>query len=537
MIQVLDCTLRDGGYYVKWDFDPNTVRKYLASLATAKVDLIEIGFRYLPGNKFQGAFAYSTDEYLSALNLPKDILVAVMVNASEIIKHKDGEERAISYLFDNKENSPVDIVRIAVKATDVSSCEGIANLLTALGYRVFVNLMQIDSVPPSEITNLANVVSNWGCVEVLYFADSFGNLEPSSIEGIVQAIKQSWSKPIGIHAHDNKGLALSNSLAAIECGVKYVDSTLNGMGRGAGNTKTEYLLVELSKEDQQEYFPDAVFPLVLQEFNTLQKEHGWGPNIYYYLSALHGIHPTYIQEMLGDERYGTDQILSSINFLKKGKAPFFSFENMIRAAAGVDGDENGSWSAVGMFEGQTVLVIGAGASTKKYKVAIEQYVKKHQPFVLCLNVNDSVSHEIINAYVACHETRILIESDRYEALGKPIIIPLSRVPSTIRGALSEVEMLDYGIRISNEDFSIQDKGCVLPKPLALSYAIAAANAGGANRIVMVGIDGYDESDKRQKEMVEILKRHHEYPDSIPMVALTPTTYPVERRSIFDGGDL
>jgi len=536
-MNVLDCTLRDGGYHVNWDFDPNTVRKYFSSLETAKIDLIEVGFRSLPSNKFRGAFAYSTDDYLTSLNIPEGIPIAVMINASEIVNYKGGEKRAVNFLFDKKEMSPVDIVRIAVKAVDVSGCQGIVNLLAALGYRVFLNLMQIDSVSPNEITDLVGVVSTWDCVEVLYFADSFGSLEPVLIEGVVQSMRKAWNKPIGAHFHDNKGLALQNTLAAIKCGVDYVDSTLNGIGRGAGNTKTEYLLAELASKEQQEYFPDAVFPLVLQEFNSLQKEHEWGPNIYYYLSALHGIHPTYIQEMLGDERYGTDQILSSINFLKKGKAPFFSFENMIRAAAGVDGDENGSWSVAGMFEGKTVLVIGAGPSTKKYKVAIEQYINKYQPFVLCLNVNDSVSHELVDAYVACHETRILIESDRYELLNKPFIIPLSRVPPSIVGALSKVEILDYGLRISNEDFTIQSTGCALPKPLALSYAIAAANAGGAKRIVMVGIDGYNESDKRQKEMVDILKRHHEYSGSIPMVALTPTTYPVERRSIFDGGGL
>ena len=536
-VQVLDCTLRDGGYYVNWDFDPDLVRKYLASLSTAKVDLIEIGFRYLPGNKFQGAFAYSTDEYLTALNLPKGIPVAVMINASEIISYRDGEAKAISYLFGNKKNSPVDIVRIAVKITNITSCEGIANRLSDLGYRVFVNLMQISSVQPDEIVSLANIVVSWGCVEVLYFADSFGNLEPASIKGIVQSIQQSWKNPIGIHGHDNKGLALSNSLAAIDCGVKYVDCTLNGMGRGAGNTKTEYLLVELAKKYSQRYFPDAVFPLVLQEFRALQREHEWGANIYYYLSALYGIHPAYIQEMLSDERYGTDQILSSINFLKKGKVPFFSFENMIRAAAGIDGDENGSWSAAKFFEGRTVLVIGAGPSTKKYHDAIDQYINKHHPFVLCLNVNDAISNKIVDAYVACHEIRILIESGKYGLLGKPIIIPLSRVPSTIKGVLRDIKILDYGLRVSDDDFSIQDRGCVLPKPLALSYAIAVANAGGAKQIAMVGIDGYDESDKRQKELVALLERHQQYPSSIPMVALTPTTYPVEIRSIFDGGDL
>ena len=259
MTRVLDCTLRDGGYYVNWDFEPDTVRKYLSALSTAKIDLLEIGFRYLPGNKFQGAFAYSTDEYLSTLNLPVNIPVAVMINAAEVIKYQPGETAAIDYLFDEKTKSPIDIVRIAVQANDVVCCEGISAQLSGLGYRVFVNLMQIDAVPLDKVETLAGIVEDWGNVETLYFADSFGNLELESVKNIVQSIQKVWTGSIGIHAHDNKGLALSNSLAAIDCGVTYIDSTLSGMGRGAGNTKTEYLVVELLKRGQHGYFPDAIF--------------------------------------------------------------------------------------------------------------------------------------------------------------------------------------------------------------------------------------------------------------------------------------
>ena len=60
-LKILDCTLRDGGYYVDWDFDESTVKKYLSAVAIAKIDIIELGFRFLPVNKFLGAFAYSTD--------------------------------------------------------------------------------------------------------------------------------------------------------------------------------------------------------------------------------------------------------------------------------------------------------------------------------------------------------------------------------------------------------------------------------------------------------------------------------------------
>lgn len=530
---ILDCTLRDGGYYVDWDFDENTVRKYLAAVSTAKIDIVEIGFRFLPANKFLGAFAYSTDEYLYSINLPKDLPIAIMVNASELINYKNGIAAAVNILFKSKVDSPVDIVRIATRANDIEECSVIAKLLHNLGYRVFLNLMQVDALEKDELILISNLISKWEVIEVLYFADSFGCMEPDTVKQITEFISQGWSGPLGIHTHDNKGLALSNSIAAHESGIQYIDSTLCGMGRGAGNAKTEYLLVEIMQRGLGEYFPDALFPLVLNEFSKLQNKYKWGPNIYYFLSAIHGIHPTYIQEMMGDERYDTDQILSAINFLKSSKVPFFSFENMLRAAAGIVGDEHGTWSAENYLHGQTVLIIGAGPSTKKYIEAIKQYVRKYNPIVLCLNINEAVPVDMVNAYVACHETRILIESDSYSSLNKPIILPLSRVPDSIRDVLHGIEIFDYGLRVKDESFDIYENGCVLSSSLALTYSISVATAGGASKILMVGVDGYEATDSRQLEMIDVFKQYESKNNSIPILAITPTSYPIQQSSIFE----
>jgi len=271
----------------------------------------------------------------------------------------------------------------------------------------------------------------------------------------------------------------------------------------------------------------------MQDFNKLQQRYQWGPSIYYYLSAIHGIHPTYIQEMLGDERYDTDQVLSAINFLKSSRVPFFSFENMLRAAAGIEGDEHGAWSAEDWLNGRTVLILGSGPSTKKYIEAIQLFVGRHKPVVLCLNVNEAVSVDMVDAYVACHETRILIESDSYSSLGKPLILPLSRVPDSIREALQGVEILDYGLRVNDDSFEIAENGCVLSSSLALTYAISVATAGGAEKILMAGVDGYDASDSRQLEMVDVLNKYEAIPNSISLTAITPTTYPIQQRSIFE----
>ena len=531
---ILDCTLRDGGYYVDWDFDTLTVRKYLSAMAMAKVDIIEIGFRFLPSDKFLGAFAYSTDEYLKTINLPKDVHIAVMINAAEIISDKQCDiKKIVNQLFSKKEKSPVSIVRIAIHAKDIKHSYNIAYELKSLGYRVFINIMQINDIKDSEIVKIFSSIKKWNLVEVIYFADSFGCMDMYRVEQIVKIISTVWLGALGIHAHDNKGLALSNTLKARECGVKYLDATLCGMGRGAGNTKTEYLLVAMMQKGVKRYFPDALFSLALQEFGDLKDKYQWGENMYYFLSAVYGIHPTYIQEMLSGELYDTEQILSAINFLKKSKTPFYSFENMLTALIGVEGGGSGSWSATDWAKDKDVLILAPGLQTDRHIESITEYVKNRNPVVLCLNVNENISEDIVTAYVACHETRILIESDRYENLNSPIILPLGNIPDSIKVLLNNVDLFDFGLSIKKGKFIVKDNGCTLSSALSLFYAISIAIASSASRILLAGVDGYEASDPRYKEVALLFEQYSSFDESIPIFAITKTTYPIKQKSIYD----
>ena len=485
-------------------------------------------------NKFYGASAYSTDVYLNSINLPTNVLVSVMVNATELIQYEHGINSAVNKLFYEKKESPVDIVRIAVNVKEIEEVFEISEKIHDLGYRVFLNLMQVDSVNNTELSRIASLVSDWETIEVLYFADSLGSLNSYSVENIVDSLLIGWSGAIGIHAHDNKGLALSNSLAAHMVGVQYLDSTFLGMGRGAGNTRTEFILTEMRSLSLGDYYPDAIFPLILNEFSKLQRRYKWGPSIYYYLSASYGIHPTYIQSMLGDERYGPEETLSAINFLKPNNSSFFNIENMFRASLGVEGDEDGSWFAKDWAKNKTILIIGSGKSTERYIEIIKDFIAKMEPIVLCLNVNDIISSDIVDAYVTCHETRILVESEHYSRLNKPIVMPLKRISNSIYKNIEDrVEILDFGLKVEEDSFIINNNGCVLNSALAFSYAISVANAANANRILLVGVDGYEPSDLRQIEMVDVIKRYNNMQDCIPVTAITPTTCPINQKSIFD----
>lgn len=533
-VKVLDCTLRDGGYYNNWDFPRSLVDNYLATMNNSKVDVIEIGFRFLPKNSFLGPYAYSTDKFLESINLPKDALIGVMINANEILNYEFGVEEAIKLLFKRADNSPVSLVRIAAHFSEYKDCHVIIKELHNLGYIVGFNLMQAGGRTNEELSNAAKDISQWKELEVLYFADSLGNMNTDDVDRTIDAIIQGgWDKAIGIHTHDNMGEALNNSIQAVERGASWIDSTVLGMGRGPGNSRTEYLLIELQKRNIGNYIPDNLFPLVLNEFTELQRNFGWGQNLLYYLSAEYGIHPTYVQEMSGKINMDAQQQVEALNFLNTTDSSGFSQENLTQAFLNEGGNHNGSWSCKDWLSDETVLIIGPGPSTKIYSDAICSYIEEKQPKVICLNINNDIDSKFIDAYAACHHMRVFLDAEKYSKLKKPLIIPIESVPIELRNKLSDVNTLDYGMSVKNASFKFGHQGCIIPKRLVFGYVISLIHSAGAKRILLAGFDGYEKNDPRQEEMEKMIELYKETENSIELIAITPSTYGVEQSSVYN----
>lgn len=534
-IKLLDCTLRDGGYYNNWDFEPEVVQKYLAAMSSSGVNMVEIGFRLRPANIFLGALAYSTDDYLAGLNIPATLHLAVMINASEFISYPGGGANAVDIFFAPSSTSPVSMVRIALRAGDVAEARQIALRLKELGYKLAINLMQVDALNEDELAVTAREIASWAVVDILYFADSLGNLEPESTRRVVQTLASAWPGELGFHSHDNKGQALVNCMAAIDTGVNWLDSTILGMGRGAGNVRTESLLFELEHRKLGSYHVQPLYRLVLEDFANLHKRYGWGTNLFYHISAVEGIHPTYVQELLAADRYSSDEILSALKYLSRTEARSYSPDRLGVAIRGSDFGGEGTWHANSFARGKSVFIIGPGASTAQHISAIEQYIRRNQPVVLCLNVNRTMPNDLVSAYVACHESRILIEAHHYSDLHRPVVLPLAMVPKGVLPLLNGVDVLDYGLRLSVGHVEIGETGCVLPSTLSGAYALALATASGANRILVAGFDGYAAGDPRHDEMIEVLAQCQRVANAIPIVAVTPTNYPLTQRSIYEPG--
>ena len=528
----LDCTLRDGGYYNSWDFDEKTVARYLHSIDSAGVDVIEIGFRMPPKDKFLGAFAYSTDHCLRKLPLPKFCRLAVMVNAKDIICHDGGTKQAVNNLFDKAANSPLNIVRICSYLDGVSESKAITEELKSLGYDVCFNLMQVTEKTSDELASVVREMAGWGTVDVLYFADSLGAMNIADVQKLVKIIRTDWKSAIGMHAHDNKGQALSNTMAALDCGVQWLDGTVLGMGRGAGNAPIEYLLFKLKEKGYDKYDPESVFIVVMEHFKKLQTKYGWGSNLLYYLSASYGIHPTYVQQMINALHYDSHQILEALKTLKKWGANAYSHDNLREAMLGGVSFAEGTWSAKNWVRDRDVLVVGAGPNAKTHTSALVDFIDIFKPYVISLNSEPSIPPEKIDAYAVCHYTRLMTELDRYCNFASPVLMPHGILPESVKEKALGIPILDYGVQVKSHTFEITENSCTIPGFLVAPYVFAAATVGRATRIFLAGFDGYEPGNPGQNEMAEVISLYKANKNAVELIAITPSTYDIKHSSVY-----
>ncbi len=531
-VKILDCTLRDGGYYNNWDFNRDLIYSYLYAMDALDVDYVEIGFRSLKNEEFKGGLAFSTDGYINSLSIPAGLKdkIGVMINGSEI-SDPDSQQETLNRLFAPKSQSPVALVRIACHVHEFISCLQAVIWLKEQGYKVGINLMQVADRDLQEIMDIAKAASEYP-IDVLYFADSMGSLNPDQVTEIVSAFKQGWPAELGIHAHDNLGQALANTLRAIDEGVIWTDCTVTGMGRGPGNTQTEYLAMALVNRRSPSANPTKLLELIRNHFKPMQHHYGWGTNPFYYLAGKHEIHPTYIQEMLQDSRYNDEEILAVIDHLKVVGGKKFSFDTLDVARHFYTKLPLGTWEPKNVILNQKVLILGNGPSMKKYRAEIESFIEQYQPYVIALNTQKHIDEHLIHARAACHPVRLLADYHEHRNLSQPLITPASMLPSDIRTELKGKRILDFGLSIIQQGFVFHSNYCELPSSLVIAYALAITTSGGAEHIYLAGFDGYGADDPRRKEMDDLFKQYSSSEKSIQITSITPTRYEVPVKSIY-----
>ena len=290
-VKILDCTIRDGGHLNNWRFMPGFANTYLRAMQKQKVDIIEIGYRSTPKSiSGAGKWRYSTDNLIrktlrkSNYRKSQGQKLAVMVDVGKI-KLED---------FEEKKSSPVDLVRVAFYKRDKEEGIAFAESLKGKGYLVGVNFMKATEYSEKDFKNEAKNLATSN-IDLVYFADSFGSISSEIVEKMAKALA-ACNKPIGFHAHNNLLRAELNIMAAIRAGATYIDTTVYGMGRGAGNMPTELLLLGLQTKTEEKLHLRGLLPFIEKQQKLKPgdgKSSVWGYNIDHFITGLMNIHPNY----------------------------------------------------------------------------------------------------------------------------------------------------------------------------------------------------------------------------------------------------
>lgn len=243
MVEVLDCTIRDGGYKTNWTFSDNFIKNFIKCLINSKIKYFEIGYRNYYDTEGKGPFYKCNKDLLQKYyNLKQNLQMGVMTDTKRF-NEKD---------FVNANEDYVDFVRIAGHPDRIQETLDIAKILYDRKYKVFVQLMEIQNVDK----NVYNILAKWEHKEILeciYMADSYGLITPNDIEKYYKILNSIGYNKIGFHAHNTINLALANTLKAIELGAYSVDVTLNGLGRGSGNLDAVNLFKSIKEYNPKFY--------------------------------------------------------------------------------------------------------------------------------------------------------------------------------------------------------------------------------------------------------------------------------------------
>lgn len=286
-VRVLDATLRDGGLVNDFFFPDEFVRALYQMNSAAGVDYMEFGYkaskRVFDPQKF-GKWKFCDDEDIRAVvgDNPNGPKISVMADVGRCDYQQDILPAA---------ESPIDMIRVATYIETIPEAITMIEDAVAKGYEVTCNLMAVSKCQESEIEIGLKLLAQ-APIQAMYIVDSFGSLYPEEIRRLValyNGIMEPAGIRLGIHAHNNQQCAFANTIEGLSVGVSYLDATVCGMGRGAGNCALENLLGFLKNPKYQinpalQFIEQHMLPLKATGLK-------WGYDIPYMLTGLTNQHP------------------------------------------------------------------------------------------------------------------------------------------------------------------------------------------------------------------------------------------------------
>ncbi len=531
-MRLIDCTLRDGGYHNSWNFSKKFAEATFETLVTSGIFDIEIGFRK-PLDltlRSEGIFANLSSDLLKDLEIADEAVVGVMINVSDYMSATTFNMNLLKKTFPHSEPK-LKFVRLAANLEHLHCLSVPKKYLESLGYEVHLNLMRIHNLFSGGelIEHSESILESieGSSFHYLTLADTHGVIRQNQLKNLIEKCQQNVNAELGLHMHNNLGLATSNSVLGLDLGVTMLDSTLSGMGRGPGNLRTEFIVGEISdRAPRITYNIQKLLAFTAQTYEPLKDHYKWGESPYYYLGAQNLIHPTYIQYLTQNNDYSAEEIIEAISNLGARNQINYSEDslNFTLQQQKESKIHETNEQATPFFAVSSVIILGAGDALKDMPPEnLLEIKEKFGDLVLSLTLRPKVDRMLIDGYLILDPVKYFIDYKIIESHQSLVVTPFDLRQNT--RISSHNFTLPFTLEESRLDVS--ENAIILPFPSALGYALMTLVLSGVKLIKLCGFDGFEEGDSRQFQNQRVLDLFQsKFGKTHQITFLTPTSYNV-----------
>lgn len=384
--QLLDCTLRDGGYVNDWEFGHANIIEIFERLVSSGVEYIEIGF---------------LDERRKF-----DINRTIMPNtkcANQIFAGIDKGNSTVLAMIDygtcNIENLQkcnetfVDGIRVIFKEHLRDKALAFCDEVQKLGYKVFAQMVSITTYTDEALKEYAEC-----CNKIKPFAtsmvDTYGLLDEEHLMSIYEVLDKHLLPEIkvGYHAHNNFQLGFSNAKTFLVANTErdiLVDGTLYGMGKSAGNAPLELLMMFMNEKLCKDYDITQALEAIDNVIMDIYNKQYWGYNSFFFLASSTRCHPNYVSYLMNKKTLSVKQINELLLKIIPDKKLMYDVkyaEKLYLDYQSIKCDDGSTIEILeNKFAGKDIIILGPGKNIKKQRDIVKNYIKKHNPIVIAVN--------------------------------------------------------------------------------------------------------------------------------------------------------
>ena len=427
-VQLLDCTLRDGGYINDWEFGNNTLVSVFERLVDSKVDVIEVGFlddrRPFDINKSIGPNTKSLKKIWGCLNKRPPMVVGMIDFGTCKIENLEPADQSF-----------LDGIRVIFKKQKMYEAMAFCKKVKELGYKVFSQLVSITSYNDDELLELIKLANDVKPYAVS-IVDTYGLLQPASLLHYAEVLDQNLNDGIrlGYHAHNNFQMGYANAQVFLSKETSrglLVDGTLYGMGKSAGNAPLELLAMTMNDLYGKQYNIAPMLEAIEESVLPIYRKTIWGYQKFFYLVAKNKCHPSYLsyfQKKGNLSQTDLDALLARIEpedkkLLYDADLAETLYQDYVKERFNTDEVITKIYAEL---KDQKVLLLGPGKNIVLQSEKISEFIKENKPTIISVNyIPDGygVDYVFLSKASRYNEATIKLHDDHMKVIATSDLTP------------------------------------------------------------------------------------------------------------------